>query len=194
MSARVKRREICGSVGYIAVDARLHGVTSAIVSATLSVAAHGLVSGTLPGTGPLALVALLSSGAGLFAAAAHRTSEMRRLCGTLSQRWPATLTILVTAQTLGHVVSSLSSSGAGHSHVVPSPAMLMSHVVALVAATLVVVGAERCYRSITSRIAGLVQPVTIPEPGRTPVCRQPHVLPVLVWAARISERGPPLFA
>ena len=65
---------------------------------------------------------------------------------------------------------------------------------ALVAATLVVVGAERCYRSITSRIAGLVQPVTIPEPGRTPVCRQPHVLPVLVWAARISERGPPLFA
>ena len=159
--------------------AALRGVAVGSLTAALAVTAHGAAGATVPGAA-LALLLLASAGVGGLAGSVRRAGEPAVLVG-----------VLALGQVLGHVILA----AAGHVHGgSPSGAMLSAHLVAVVAGGLLLAGAERLYRTLSS---------VLQAPGGRPSCppmvRQPlapgradHPLQSrLIVAVSISHRGPP---
>lgn len=133
----------------------------------------------MPGAA-LALLLLLSAGVGGLAGSVRRAGEPVVLVATLA-----------LGQVLGHVVLA----AAGHVHGgSPDSAMLSAHLLAVVAGGLLLAGAERLYRTLSS-----VLQAPGGRPSHRPMVRQPrrparadHPLQSrLIVAVSISHRGPP---
>jgi hypothetical protein len=163
--------------------ANLRGVTVAVFTGALAVAAHGFADGMTPAGGTVALLGVVAAAFGAVAARWARISQTPALIGVLA---------------LGQVVGHLTLSGCGTMPMAkPSPLMLAAHLVAIVCGAVLVAASERLYTALSSAIrrvertpSGLVAPAVLLLAGRTDPPRQ-HVR---LLAASISHRGPPVSA
>ncbi|HTY27958.1 MAG TPA: hypothetical protein VMD51_07410, partial [Mycobacterium sp.] len=95
----------------------------------------------------------------------------------------------------GQVVGHLMLAAAGHSHAaVPDAAMLAAHLIAVVIGALLIAGAERLCRTLSTVLRGGQAgraPVPLPGLVRAPVRPHHPLQSRLLVAASISHRGPP---
>jgi hypothetical protein len=158
----------------------LRGLAVGSLTAALALAAHG-AAGAVPGSGAAAiLLALLATGFGGLASALERADE------------PAVLVALLAA---GQAVGHLMLVAAGHSHApVPGGAMLAAHALAVVVGALLIAGAERLCRALSTVLDDRTARRT-PAPVVRPIwalTRPDHPLQSrLLVAVSISHRGPP---
>jgi hypothetical protein len=157
----------------------LRGLAVGSLTAALALAAHG-AAGAVPGSGATILLALLAAGFGSLASALERAAE------------PAVLVaLLATGQAVGHLMLA----AAGHSHApVPGGAMLAAHLLAVVVGALLIAGAERLCRALSTVLGDRTLGRT-PPPAVRPIwalARPDHPLQSrLLVAVSISHRGPP---
>ncbi len=167
--------------------ARVRGGSAGAISGAVSVAAHGWASGgMLPDTTALALLAAASAVIGALVAG---SAPLRDTSAGL-------VAALVAGQLLGHFTMGLDSGHLHHGDAQLTPAMLVAHVCAAVAAAIVIRGAEAAYR-IGTAVLCRVLPLrhTLPAvadraPLRT-VHRDRVVLRVFA-AEALRTRAPPL--
>lgn len=161
--------------------ARLRGLATASVTATLAVAAHAAAGGGLPSGGAVAELVVLATVIGAVA------FTMRANTGAL-------LGLLAAGQLLGHLLLG----AVGHSHSqggAPTSAMLAAHAAAvLIGALLIAVGEHLCAAvSRAVRVAASI-PRELPCVLTTVTAGtadQP-LFSELVLAASMSHRGPPV--
>jgi hypothetical protein len=164
--------------------ARVRGVTTGLLTAALSVAAHGAGGGVLPNGAAMSLLAVLAATAGALAAAIPHAGSPLRL-----------LSLLAVSQLLGHL---LLSAAAGHHHegssAPPAAAMLAAHLLAIVAgATLIGVG-ERLWRTLSRAVRAVVRIGCAVAARPMAVARRADqpLRSALLLAASVSHRGPPV--
>jgi len=159
----------------------LRGLAVGSLTAALALAAHGAAGAALGSGAAAMLLALLAAGFGALAGALERAGE------------PAVLvTLLAAGQAAGHLMLA----AAGHSHgPAPGGAMLTAHLVAVVVGALLIAGAERLCRALSTVLgepAARRTPLPVVRPTWTPV-RPDHPLQSrLLVAVSISHRGPPV--
>jgi hypothetical protein len=158
----------------------LRGLAVGSFTAALALAAHGAAGAAL-GSGAAAMIlALLAGGFGALASSLERATE------------PAVLVALLAAgQTAGHLMLA----AAGHSHgPVPDTSMLAAHVLAVGVGALLITGAERLCRALSTVLAEGTTYRTPPPVVRPmwALTRPDHPLQSrLLVAVSISHRGPP---
>ena len=158
----------------------LRGLAVGSLTAALALAAHGAAD-AVPGSGAAAvLLALLAGGFGALASALERAAE------------PAVLAALLAA---GQAAGHLMLAAAGHSHApVPGGPMLAAHLLAVVVGALLITGAERLCRAL-STVLGAGGTRRTPPPVLRAIWALPrpdHPLQSrFLVAVSISHRGPP---
>jgi hypothetical protein len=158
----------------------LRGLAVGSLTAALALAAHGAAGAALGSGAAAILLALLAAGFGALAGSLERAAE------------PAVLVVLLAAgQVIGHVMLA----AAGHSHgSAPDAAMLAAHLIAVVVGALLIAGAERLCRAL-STVLGAGNTRRLPPPTVRPMwtsTRPDHPLQSrLLVAVSISHRGPP---
>jgi hypothetical protein len=166
----------------VSAAARLRGLATASVTATLVAAAHAAAGGGLPSGGAVAELVVLATVIGAVA------YTVRAGTGAL-------LALLATGQLLGHLLLGV----VGHSHSAhvgpPAAAMLAAHVAAVGLGALLISAGERLCAAVsrTVRAAQLV-PAELPSAAMAVVRRfadQP-MRSSLLLAASMSHRGPPV--
>ena len=158
----------------------LRGLAVGSLTAALALAAHG-AAGAVLGSGAAAmLLTLLAGGFGALASALERAAE------------PAVLAALLAA---GQAAGHLMLAAAGHSHApTPGDAMLAAHLLAVVIGTLLITGAERLCRALSTVLGECSARRAPPPVTRTTwaPARPDHPLQSrLLVAVSISHRGPP---
>lgn len=160
--------------------ARLRGVASGLLTATLAAAAHGYGGAEFPTGGATVALAILAATVGALTAGVSRASET-----------PVLLGILASGQVVGHVLLGVS----GHTHAPPSATMVAAHVLAVgVGASLIAAGDRLC-RAVSRavRVAVRIVCAPIPPQARRSVHRAEQPLrSALLLAASVSHRGPPV--
>lgn len=157
----------------------LRGLAVGSFTAALALAAHG-AAGAAPGSGAAMILVLLAGGFGALAGSLERAAA------------PAVLVALLAAgQTAGHLLLA----AAGHSHgPVPDASMLAAHVLAVGVGALLITGAERLCRALSTVLAEVTTHRS-PPPVFRPMwasTRPDHPLQSrLLVAVSISHRGPP---
>ncbi|EME64437.1 hypothetical protein G352_12679 [Rhodococcus ruber BKS 20-38] len=158
------------------VVARVRGAFVGGMSGAVSVAAHALAGGSVPGQVPAVLLLAAAVTVGLLAA------------GT---RVPI-VGVLAAGQVIGHGALSLD---AGHLHV-PGPGMLAAHAGAILVAALLVRGAEYGCRvglaALVRAVPVSFAPAPVAVPTWTPVAHRPRLRRGLLVAAGLGTRGPPV--
>lgn len=160
--------------------ARLRGVASGLLTATLAVAAHGY-GGAEPPTGAAAVcLAILAATVGALTATLPRASET-----------PVLLAVLASGQVAGHVLLGAS----GHAHAAPTVTMVAAHAVAVgVGAALIATGEHLC-RAVSRAVRAVVRvgcrPVS-PQVRRVAHRADQPLRSALLLAASVSHRGPPV--
>ncbi|PEG35095.1 hypothetical protein CQY20_23105 [Mycolicibacterium agri] len=163
----------------------MRGTAAGLLTATLAVAAHGLAGSAAPTGTSAALLAVLAVTVGSLAASIARTSDARVL-----------LALLAAGQLAGHLMLS----AAGHSHggdtatVLPAPAMLAAHAMAVVVGALLIAAGDHLCRAV-SRVVGSVARVIVPptpERAVVTICADQPMHSALLLAASMSHRGPPV--
>lgn len=161
--------------------AALRGLAVGCLTATLALAAHGAGGATLGPSAAAVLLVLLAGGVGGLARGLRRAAE------------PA---VLVAVLAGGQVAGHLMLTAAGHTHAaVPGRAMLAAHLTAVVTGALLIAGAERLYRALSTvlRANHLARPPAPPAPRPPAPIRTDHPLQSrLLVAVSISHRGPPV--
>ena len=158
----------------------LRGLAVGSLTAALAMAAHGAAGAALE-TGPAAiLLALLAAAFGALAGSLERAAE------------PA---VLVALLAVGQVTGHLMLAAAGHCHEpVPCGAMLAAHLLAVMVGAVLIAGAERLCRAL-STVLGAHTTRRTPPPAVRPLwalTRLDHPLQSrLLVAVSISHRGPP---
>ena len=158
----------------------LRGLAVGSLTAALALAAHGAAGAALGSGAAAILLTMLAAGFGALAGALERASE------------PAVLVALLAA---GQAAGHLMLAAAGHSHgPVPGGAMLAAHLLAVVVGALLIAGAERLCRAL-STVLGERATRRTPPPVVRPMwalTRPDHPLQSrLLVAVSISHRGPP---
>ena len=159
----------------------LRGLAVGSLTAALALAAHGAAGAALGSGAAAILLVLLAAGVGALASTIERARE------------PA---VLVALLAVGQAVSHLMLAAAGHSHgPVPGGAMLAAHLLAVVLGALLIAGAERLGRAL-STVLGEPAARRTPPPVVRPtweLARPDHPLQSrLLVAVSISHRGPPV--
>ncbi|MFI6868868.1 hypothetical protein [Nocardia sp. NPDC050406] len=166
----------------------LRGGAAGSVSGALAVAAHGWASGAMaPDSGALTL--LIAGCAAVGAVTAGVRSLRTTALGLVAA--------LVGGQLLGHLSMSWGGGGQHHHHQsVWTPSMLMAHIVAAIAAAVVILGAEAAYRIVTAVVARVLPvPVVLPVPSGPPTLPIEHrdrIVPRIFAADTFRTRGPPV--
>ena len=159
---------------------RIRGVATGSLTAALAVAAHGAGGGLLPNGATLALLAILAATTGAVAATIPQANTARHLLG-----------VLAVSQLLAHLLLSAS----GHHHGGSSGvAMLVAHVVAVVAGAILIGAGDRLWRALSRavrRIVRIVSAVTARPAAMARRADQP-LRSALLLAASVSHRGPPV--
>jgi hypothetical protein len=158
----------------------LRGLAVGSLTAALALAAHGAAGAALGSGAAAILLALLAGGFGALASALERAAE------------PA---VLVALLAVGQAAGHLMLAAAGHSHAaVPDGAMLAAHLIAVVVGALLIAGAERLCRAL-STVLREGNTRRMPPPVVRPLwalTRPDHPLQSrLLVAVSISHRGPP---
>lgn len=178
----------------------LRGVAATITATLTAATAHTLAGGGAPA--PLLLVAVAALAAPVAVALAGRRLSV----------WRTALTV-VLAQLLLHVAFSLTagldpSAGSSHVHhggtllagsalsILPSPPMLLAHVLAGALTVVLVYRGERMLHAIGRGIRNLFSPPAVVRPLAIPAA--PRIAPVRVaprpatrFTHDLSRRGPP---
>jgi hypothetical protein len=160
--------------------AALRGLAVGSLTAALALAAHG-ASGAALGSGAAAiLLALLAGGFGALASTLERAAEP-----------PILVALLAVGQAVGHLMLAAT----GHSHAAfPNGAMLAAHLIAVVVGALLIAGAERLCRALSTVLREGNTRRTPPPVARPlwALTRPDHPLQSrLLVAVSISHRGPP---
>jgi hypothetical protein len=169
----------------VSAAARLRGLGTASVTATLAVSAHAAAGGGLPSGAAVAELIVLATAIGAVAF-------------TTPARKSALLALLSTGQLLGHLLLD----AAGHSHSMamapmgtPTTAMLAAHVTAVaIGALLITVGEHLCAAVSTVVRRAVSMPRQLPTVATAlveHVADQP-MRSALLLAASMSHRGPPV--
>ncbi len=161
--------------------ATLRGAAVGALSAGLAVAAHGAGGGGFPASAALTLLLLACSGVGAITA-------------NLPPRFHSN-SALLGALGFGQVAGHLTLAATAHVHaVLPAAPMLLAHAAATVVCALLIVSAERLYRSLVHVwrvvLRGEPRPVAVAAALPHPVPRRNPVDALL--RASISRRGPPV--
>ena len=163
--------------------ARLRGLAAGLLTAALSVAAHGVGGGAPPTGAAIAQLAVLAATVGALAATMIRAADARALLG-----------LLAAGQLFGHTLLS----AAGHDHMSstapPAAAMLAAHLLAIAAGALLIAAGDRLSRAVSRAVRAVVRRVC--PVFATPVVAARRVdqplRSVLQLAASVSHRGPPV--
>ncbi|RAV11355.1 hypothetical protein DQP55_14335 [Mycolicibacterium sp. GF69] len=161
--------------------ARLRGVASGLLTATLAVAAHSAGGAELPSGAAMVQLAVLATTVGALTATVRRAAQT-----------PVLLGLLVAGQGVGHLLLG----AAGHAHTAAAlAAMLAAHLGAIATgATLITAGGRLC-RAVSRAVRVTVRVVCPPVAKRLrhTVRRVGHPLcSALLVAASITHRGPPV--
>jgi len=153
----------------------------ALTAPALAVAAHGAASGHLPGTPGLLLLMLLGAAAGAL------SKHLMTAAGFL--------VLLTGTQVAAHISLTAVAEPTTMTHQSNTGAMLITHFIAIPLCALLISGADRLYRVITSVLRGLGfligAPITDrnrPGTGQTPA---PEPLITLITPGGTGVRGPP---
>ncbi|MEU7139896.1 hypothetical protein ABZ942_10655 [Nocardia sp. NPDC046473] len=175
------------AAGYRGAIARVRGGSAGAISGTISVAAHGWASGGMVPDGTT--LALLVAAAAIIGALVAGLAPLRDTSVGL-------VTALVAGQLLGHLTMGFSSGHMHHGDAQLTPAMLSAHLIAAVAAAIVIRGAEAAYRAGTAVLFRVLRPrrsapvLADPAPLRT--SHRDRVILRLFAAESRRTRGPPL--
>lgn len=161
--------------------ARLRGVASGLLTATLAVAAHSAGGAEMPSGAAVVQLAVLATTVGALTATVQRAAQT-----------PVLLGLLAAGQGVGHLLLG----AAGHAHAAAAPAaMLAAHVVAIATGAALIAAGDRLCRAV-SRVARATVPVVRPPISkrlRYNVRRVGQPLrSALLLAASITHRGPPV--
>ncbi|WP_137144996.1 hypothetical protein [Mycolicibacterium sp. CR10] len=161
--------------------ARLRGTAAGLLTATLSLAAHGVGAGAIPAGAAAAQLLVLAVTVGVLASVVPRAADIRVMVG-----------FLAAGQLVGHLV--LAAGGHSH-HPGPAPtAAALAHIVAVgIGAVLITVGDRLCQvlsRVLRVSVRRTAQPMAAPVVAVARDADQPLRLRLLL-AASVSLRGPP---
>ncbi|OBB48520.1 hypothetical protein [Mycobacterium sp. 852002-51961_SCH5331710] len=160
--------------------ARLRGVASGLLTATLAAAAHGYGGAELPTGAATVAMAVLAATIGALIAGLSRASEI-----------PVLLGILASGQVVGHILLGVT----GHTHAPPSTTMLAAHVLAVGVGAVLIAAGDRLCRAVSRVVRVAVRIVCAPVPPQarcsTHRAEQP-LRSALLLAASVSHRGPPV--
>jgi hypothetical protein len=166
----------------VSAAARLRGLATASVTATLAVSAHAAAGAGLPSGGAVAELVVLAAAIGAIAFTVR--------AGTV-----ALLALLAAGQLVGHLLLGV----AGHPHSLhvspPAAAMWIAHGCAVVVGALLIALCEHLCAAV-SRVVRATEsvPIQLPCPTMAVVRRsadQP-MRSTLLLAASMSYRGPPV--
>lgn len=175
------------AAGHRSAVARLRGGSAGAISGTVAIAAHGWVSGgAAPDSTTLALLTAASAVVGALVAG---LAPLRDTAAGL-------VAALVGGQLLGHVAMGISSGHLHHGDAQLTPQMLTAHVLAALAAAVVIRGAEAAYRIATAVLARVL-PVRhrapmIPDPAPLRTVHRDRVVLRILAAETLRTRGPPV--
>lgn len=162
--------------------ARLRGLGTASVTATLAASAHAAAGGGLPSGAAVAELVLLAAAIGAIAV-------------TVRAGTGALLALLAAGQLLGHLLLGVVS----HSHSVqvepPAVAMFLAHLAAVVVGVLLIAVGEHLCAAVSRAVRAAAS-----TPGQLPSLATAVVKPgadqplrsALLLAASMSYRGPPV--
>lgn len=162
--------------------ARLRGIAAGLLTAALGVAAHGAADGAAPAGSTVVLLVVLAATIGGLAATSCKTADV-----------PVLLGLLAGGQLLGHLMLG----AAGHSHgapTSPAPAMLIAHVLAVVAGAFLIAAGDRLCGVVSRVLEVATRSVARPIPTTLVFVAdadQP-LRSALLLAASVSHRGPPV--
>jgi hypothetical protein len=163
------------------VAARLRGTAAALLTATLSLAAHSVGAGAIPAGAVATQLLVLAVTVGVLASVVHRAADVRVMVGFLA---------------VGQLVGHLMLAAGGHSHH-PGPApitVVLAHIVAIgIGAALITAGDRLCQvlsRVLRVSVRRTAQPMAAPVVTVARDADQPLRLRLLL-AASVSLRGPP---
>lgn len=161
--------------------ARMRGVATGLLTATLALAAHGAADHMLPGGTAIVVLAVLAATIGALASTIARAAQ------------PGALVMLLSAgQLLGHLVLNAAGHHTGSS--APGTAMLAAHALAVVVGAALIAAGDRLWRALSRAIRDavrLVCPVDV-APVLTSYRADQPMRSTLLMAASMSHRGPPV--
>ncbi len=166
-----------------ATATHVRGVIVGLFTGALAMAAHGFADHMVPSGGMLALLAVISAAFGAAVTTWQQTAQPHVLIG-----------VLALGQLVGHLALSAGGAMPGTQS---APLMLAAHLAAVLAAAVLVTTAERLYLTLSSVIGRCTTVPTAPTAPSAPagaVRSDPPQQRVLLMAASISHRGPPVSA
>ncbi|MGQ4599152.1 hypothetical protein [Nocardia sp. R6R-6] len=176
-------RSAAGRRGAIA---RVRGGSAGAISGAVSVAAHGWASGGMPpDTTTLTLLAASSAVIGALVAG----------LAPLREHSAGLIAALVAGQLLGHFTLGISSGHVHHGDVQLTPTMLAAHLLAAVAACVVIHGAETAYRigtAVVSRVLRVRHTPAVADSAPLRTIHRDRVILRVLAAESLRTRGPPL--
>src|SRR5271166_1037238 len=178
--------------------ARWRGAATALMTSALAVGAHGVADGDPPSGAGVALLAVLAVTIGAVAATGGRSAAATggTTVAAKSGRAPGRtilLAILASGQIIGHLVLAAAGHHHGAAWGAPAAPMIAAHAVAVVAGALLIAGADRLFRALSTAVrgvAGLHHPLAAAATSPVVAGDQPHQA-MLLLAASVSHRGPP---
>ncbi|MDL9938489.1 hypothetical protein QSJ18_17205 [Gordonia sp. ABSL1-1] len=164
-------------------------VLAGVLSAGVSVGAHQIAGGGSPTAEQWTLLAALGAGVG----ALWRPGQgSARPSGRARQPGTSLWTILLAAQVLGHLTLSMGSATHHHA-MVPSPAMLGWHLIAIPLSLWMLLGGVRIAQIVSSTITTIcmASPPPIDRPdSRVVAGRRPECVSALCISS-VGTRAPP---
>ncbi|QBS45805.1 hypothetical protein [Nocardia sp. CS682] len=165
----------------------VRGGSAGAISGTISVAAHGWASGGMPPDSTT--LVLLAAAAAVIGALVAGLAPLRDTSVGL-------ITALVAGQLLGHFTMGFNSGHLHHGDAQLTPTMLTAHVLAAMAAALLIRGAETAYRTGTAVLFRVLRsPRSAPvlaDPAPLRTTHRDRVILRVLAAASLRTRGPPL--
>ena len=163
--------------------ARIRGVATGLLTAALTVAAHGVGGGAVLSGAATVQMAVVAATIGALAAALTNAGQARVL-----------LVLLAAGQLLGHVL--LAASGHDHAGASASPpvAMLAAHLLAIAAGAILIAAGDRLCRAVSRAVRVVLRsaypPVVMADAA--PRRADQPLRSALLIAASVSHRGPPV--
>ncbi|WP_410871630.1 hypothetical protein [Nocardia sp. A7] len=137
------------------LTSRLRGGGCGVLVGGLAVAAHGIGGGGVPRSAEIALLLLVSLGAGMFAHGTERHELSYRLAHSRRPAAVRTAAALIGGQWAGHFALSATLDHHGLLHL-PSWPMIAAHLIAAFACAALILVAERLYLVASSMVRAVL--------------------------------------
>ncbi|KUI45982.1 hypothetical protein AU198_00075 [Mycobacterium sp. GA-1199] len=160
--------------------ARLRGVASGLLTATLALAAHGYGGAEPPTGAAVVALAIIALTVGTSTATLSGASKVFVL-----------LAVLTCGQIVGHIVLGAS----GHDHTPQTATMVAAHALAVGVGAVLIAAGDRLCGAVSRVVLLAVRVVCLPRaPHARPIVRRAEqpLRSALLLAASVSHRGPPV--